>query len=137
MSVEAALLESIPVFAGLREEDRARIAECAEELSAPAGDSICSGSDFAYHFYAIVEGGADVLDDGRTLAELGPGDFFGEIGLLVTGRRTASVVAREPTRLVAIFDKQFRRLQTEIPEFSARVREALGERGWSPADFSS
>ena len=78
-----------------------------------------------------------MLDDGRTLAELGPGDFFGEIGLLVTGRRTASVVTREPTRLVAIFDKQFRRLQTEIPEFSARVREALGKRGWSPSDFSS
>ena len=93
---------------------------------------ICSGRDFAYHFYAIAEGGADVVTDGETVATLGPGDFFGEIGLLVTGRRTASVIARGPTHLVAFFDQPFRRLEAEIPEFSAQVRSAMGERGWSP-----
>lgn len=133
LSVQAATLEKIPLFAGLSGEDRARVAELADELSVPPGVPICPERDFAYHFYAIVEGGADVLHDGRTLAELGPGDFFGEIGLLVTGRRTASVVAREQTRLVVLFDQAFRRVEEEISHFSVQVRAALGERGWSVA----
>lgn len=133
MSVQAALLETIPLFAGLPGEQRARVAELADEVSVPAGTAISRERDFGYHFYAIVEGGADVLHDGRTLAALGPGDFFGEIGLLVTGRRTASVVAREPTRLVALFDQAFRRLEADVPQFSVQVRAAAGERGWSVA----
>lgn len=133
VSVDFAVLETIPLFAGLPGEDRARVADVANEISVPAGTAIFPERDFAYHFYAIVEGGADVVHDGRTLAELGPGDFFGEIGLLVTGRRTASVVAREPTRLVALFDQAFRRLEAEIAHFSVQVRAALGERGWSVA----
>lgn len=133
MSVNAAVLETIPLFAGLPGDDRARVAEVADEISVPAGTAICPERDFAYHFYAIVEGGADVVHDGRRLAELGPGDFFGEIGLLVTGRRTASVVAREPTRMVVLFDQAFRRLESEVAHFSVQVRAALGDRGWSVA----
>jgi len=71
------------------------------------------------------------MDGADTLARLGPGDFFGEIGLLVTGKRTASVVASESTHLVAIFDQPFRRLEAEIPELSKQVRAAMGERGWT------
>ena len=131
MSVETAVLETIPLFAGLQADDRARIAAAADEVPVEAGSAIVEGRDFAYHFYAIVEGTADVLHDGRLLATLGQGDFFGEIGMLVTGRRTASVVAREPMRLVALFDQPFRRLEAEIPQFSLQLRAAVGERGWS------
>jgi CRP-like cAMP-binding protein len=131
MTVETAVLETIPLFAGLPREDRERVALAADEVSLDAGSAIIEGRDFAYHFYAIVEGTADVLHDGRTLATLGQGDFFGEIGMLVTGRRTASVVAREPMRLVALFDQPFRRLEAEIPQLSVQLRAAVGERGWS------
>ena len=131
MSVDAGLLETIPLFAGLRDEDRSRVAEVADEVSVPAEAEIVSERDFSYHFYAIAEGAAEVRHDGRMLATLGPGDFFGEVGMLVTGRRTASVTALEPTRLVALFDRPFRRLEAEVPAFSVQVRAALGERGWS------
>jgi len=132
VSVEPSVLEKIPLFAGLSQQDRDRVAADAEDIHADAGATICRDGDFAYHFYALVDGGADVMDGDNTLARLGPGDFFGEIGLLVTGRRTASVIARVPTHLVAIFDQPFRRLETEIPEFSQQVRAAMGERGWTP-----
>lgn len=131
MSVAPSVLEKIPLFAGLPEADRDRVASVAEEIHADAGATICRDGDFAYHFYALVAGGADVMDGADTLARLGPGDFFGEIGLLVTGRRTASVVARERTHFVAIFDQPFRRLEGESPEFSRQVRTAMGERGWT------
>ena len=76
----------------------------------------------------IEEGRAEVVRDGRRLAELGPGDFFGEIGLLVTGRRTASVVALTPMRLIVMFEQSFRRLEKELPTFAASVRAACAER---------
>jgi CRP/FNR family transcriptional regulator, cyclic AMP receptor protein len=131
MSVDTSVLETIPLFAGLPADDRSRIAEVAEEVSVEADTEIVRGKDFAYHFYAILDGDADVRSDGRTLATLGPGDFFGEIGMLVTGRRTATVVSRERMRLVALFDQPFRRLEAEIPQFSLQLRAAVGERGWS------
>ena len=133
MSVEPAVLEKIPLFAGLSQADRDRVAAVADDIRADAGATICRDGDFAYHFYALVNGAVDVIDGADTLSRLGPGDFFGEIGLLVTGRRTASVVAREPTHLIAIFDQPFRRLETEIPEFSTQIRAAMGKRGWTPA----
>ena len=132
MSVEPSVLDKIPLFAGLSRRDCDRVAAVADEIRADVGATICRDGDFAYYFYALVHGGVDVMDGADTLARLGPGDFFGEIGLLVTGRRTASVVVREPTRLVAIFDQPFRTLEAEIPEFSKEVRAAMGERGWTP-----
>src|SRR5215831_9753600 len=132
MSVEPSRLEKIPLFAGLSQPDRDRVAAVADDIRADLGATICRDGDFSYHFYALVDGGADVIDGADTIARLGPGDFFGEIGLLVTGRRTASVVARKPTHLVAIFDQPFRRLEAEIPEFSMQIRVAMGERGWTP-----
>ena len=72
----------------------------------------------------IKDGQAEVVRDGRRLAELGPGDFFGEIGLLVMGRRTASPVALTPMRLIVMFEQSFRRLEKELPTFAAAVRAA-------------
>jgi CRP/FNR family transcriptional regulator, cyclic AMP receptor protein len=131
VSVAPAVLESIPLFAGLREEDRTRVAEVVDEVAVPEGAEIIHGRDFAYHFYAIVDGEAEVVKNGRTLATLGAGDVFGEIGMLYTGRRTATVIASRPTRLVAIFDREIRRLEAEVPPFSLQIRAAVGDRGWS------
>ncbi len=121
-------LAAIPLFAELRPEERARVAELAEGIVVPAGETIDSERDFAYEFFIIEKGRAEVVQDGRRLAELGPGDFFGEIGLLVTGRRTASVVSLTQMRLVAMFEQSFRRIERELPTFAASVRAACAER---------
>jgi CRP-like cAMP-binding protein len=131
MGVESSVLEKIPLFARLSQPDRDRVAAVTDDFRVDAGETICRDGDFAYHFYVLVDGGADVIDGAETLGRLGPGDFFGEIGLLLTGRRTASVVACEPTHFVAIFDQPFRRLESEIPEFSKQLRAAMGERAWT------
>ena len=74
-----------------------------------------------------------MLGDGRRLATLEPGDFFGEVGLLITGRRTASVVSLTPMRMVAMFDQCFRRLERELPDFAESVRAACMERCPAPS----
>ena len=121
-------LATIPLFAELRPEELSHVAELSEGVLVPAGATIDSERDFAYEFFVIEEGQAEVVRDGRRLTQLGPGDFFGEIGLLVTGRRTASVVALSPMRLIAMFEQSFRRLERELPSFATSVRAACAER---------
>ena len=70
-TVEPERLAAIPLFAQLRPEERARVAELAEEVVVPSGETIDSERDFAYEFFIIDEGQAEVVRDGRRLAELG------------------------------------------------------------------
>jgi CRP-like cAMP-binding protein len=126
-------LESVPVFAALSEEQRETLAEALDEVEVPAGERITSQGDFAHEFFAIVEGTAHVEQDGGVVATLGPGDFFGEIGLLVTGRRTAAIVAETHMVLLAMFDQSFRRLERQVPEFAALVRAQILGRFTRPA----
>ena len=126
--VDPQRLTTMPLFATLDDEQLVRVAELSEAVSVPAGTTVNAEQNFAYEFFVIEEGKAEVVRDGRRLAELGPGDFFGEIGLLITGRRTASVVSLTPMRMVAVFDQGFRRLERELPDFAESVRAACTER---------
>ncbi len=126
--VEPSRLASLTVFSQLTEEERAGIASYVDAVEVPAGERIATEGDFAYEFYVVESGAAEVQAKGTRLAELGPGDFFGELGLLVTGRRTADVVAITPMTLVAMFDRNFRQLERSQPIFSERIRSVLQER---------
>ena len=96
MEVDTARLREIPLFAGFSEPELAAIAGVAGELEAPAGTVLTAEGDFGHSFFAVEEGRADVLRGDQRIAGLGPGDVFGEIALLASGRRTASVVAVTP-----------------------------------------
>jgi CRP/FNR family cyclic AMP-dependent transcriptional regulator len=109
------------------------LADAFDEVEVPPGERITSQGDFAYEFFAVVEGTARVEQDGAVVATLGPGDFFGEIGLLITGRRTAAIVAETPMLLLAMFDQSFRRLEREVPEFAELVRTQIRGRFSRPA----
>jgi CRP/FNR family cyclic AMP-dependent transcriptional regulator len=123
--VAPARLEAVPLFAALAPEEREALADAFDEVEVPAGERITSQGDFAYEFFAIVEGTARVEQDGLAVATLGPGDFFGELGLLVTGRRTAAIVAEAPMVLLAMFDQSFRRLERQVPTFAELVRAQM------------
>ena len=128
-------LAEIPLFASLSKRDRELIARAADEVQVEAGKHLAEQGRFAYEFMAIEEGTADVLKDGEKLRELGPGDFFGEIGLLEAERRTATVVATSPMRLIVIFGPNLRSLEREMPQLSEQLRKAIRERlGGAPSD---
>jgi CRP/FNR family transcriptional regulator, cyclic AMP receptor protein len=120
--VDLALVDSVPRFAALPAGTKASLAEVFEEVTVPAGERIINQGDFAYELFAILEGTTLVEQDGDVVATLGRGDLCGEIGLLLTGRRTAAIVADTPMRLLAVFDQSFRRLCREHPEFADLVR---------------
>jgi CRP/FNR family cyclic AMP-dependent transcriptional regulator len=68
------------------------------------------------------------VHNGKTIAELGPGDFFGEIALIKTERRTASVIAKTPMRLVVMFGPNFRSVEADLPAVHEKIMAAIEER---------
>ena len=116
-------LERFPLFAALGEEERELVAEAAEVVEVPVGEHLTREGEFGYQFFAIVAGRAEVRRDGQLVGELGPGDVFGEVALLITGRRLASVTALTPMRLIVLFQHEFHRLERRVPVLGKLLRE--------------
>jgi ATP-binding cassette, subfamily B, bacterial len=81
-----------------------------------------------YSFFVLAEGTAAVTAEGEELATLQAGDFFGEVAMLGSGRRTASVTSTAPVRLLVMFGTEFRQLQDAYPEVADRITLAMRER---------
>jgi CRP-like cAMP-binding protein len=121
-------LKSIPLFQEVSDDELAEIAPFAEEASVEEGTQLVREGDFSYEFFAIQEGQAEVTRGGETVAELGPGDFFGEIGVLERDLRTASVEAKTDMRLVTLTGWDLKRMEKAMPHAVERVREVLAQR---------
>ena len=127
--MDAKRLKDIPLFSGLREEDRAAIAGWADEVDVPEGTHLVDQGRFSYEFFVILDGAADVLQDGKRLRSLGPGDVFGEVGLLGEDQlRTASVVATSPMRVIVMLGRDFAAMERSIPKVAAEIQTICQER---------
>ena len=127
--MDADALKSLPLFASLSRKERKEVARHADEVDVPEGKHLVEKGDFAYEFFVIEDGTAEVLNGDEHVAELGPGDFFGETALVERVTRNASVVATTPMRLVVMTAQEFRGMERELPEVCDRIRVAIDERG--------
>jgi CRP/FNR family cyclic AMP-dependent transcriptional regulator len=126
--VDPGRLKSIPLFADTSDEELGQIATFAQEISLEAGRVLVREGDFSYEFMAIEEGEAEVTRGGEHVADLGPGDFFGEMGLLEKTLRSATVTAKTPMQLVTLTGWDLRRIERSMAHAVARVRQVLDER---------
>jgi CRP-like cAMP-binding protein len=109
----------------LPEAERTALAGVIQEEAIEPGRAVTRVGDFGYAFYAIEEGAAEVKSsDDELLRTLGPGDTFGEIALLLAGRRSATVVATTPMRVLTLFGGDFLRIRDDVPAFEAALRDA-------------
>jgi CRP-like cAMP-binding protein len=132
--LDASRLKSIPLFQTVSDEELEQIAPFAEEVQVEAGKELVKEGDYSYEFMAIEDGTAEVLRDGEHVADLGQGDFFGEIGLLEKDRRTATVVAKTDMRLITLTGWDMKRMEKAMPEAVDRVRAVIEERRPPSAD---
>lgn len=127
-------LSSIPLFAAVSPEDRASAARAARPLAWGVGHVVVKEGEFAFDFYAITRGAAEVRQGDKVLRKLGAGDFFGELGVIPlegsrsSRRRTASVVVTAPTSAIAISGGDMRRLAQDVPALGDALRSAAAER---------
>ena len=128
MGLDPSRLKQIPLFEKFSEDELRQIAPFAEEKSVEEGDVLVREGDYSYQFVAIEEGTATVVRGGETLAELGPGDFFGEIGLLEKSLRTATVQATSPMRLITLTGWDMARVEKAMPEAIEQLHRVIEER---------
>jgi CRP-like cAMP-binding protein len=129
--MEASQLADIPLLAELSGADLEVLAERMRELEVAAGSFVVKQGELSYKFYVILEGTAVVERDGNHLADLGPGDFFGEMGIVGHSRRGADVVATSPMRMVVLVGWDLRMLMDEFPRLSRRIQHAIVDRAES------
>jgi CRP/FNR family transcriptional regulator, cyclic AMP receptor protein len=121
-------LRAVRLFSSLSKKELEKLAQWTDQISVDKGYKLAKEGEFAHEFFVIEEGTADVLRNGERLAELGPGDFFGEIGLIETERRTADVVATQPMKLIVMFQREFKQMEQEMPVVADRIRSAIRAR---------
>jgi CRP-like cAMP-binding protein len=101
-----------------------RIGSLADEVDITEGEELLHQGDFAHEFMVVLEGRAEVTRDSESVAELGPGDFLGEVAALSKGQRNATVVARSQMRVAVMTARDMRHIAQEMPDVDTQLREA-------------
>jgi CRP/FNR family transcriptional regulator, cyclic AMP receptor protein len=122
------LLKRTALFAECTKAELIEVALSADERDAPAGDSLMEEGQAGREFFVLVEGAVTVRRGGKRLADLGPGDWFGEIAILTYKPRTATVTAISPVRLLVISDRAFRRVVETTPRIALNVLRSVAAR---------
>ena len=107
-------LKTIPLFSSLSEKALNTVAVFATETSVSAGKMLVHEGDYSYDLIVIESGTADVIKGGEVIASLGPGDVFGEMGVLAGAKRMADVVATSSMRLITLSNWDLKRISAEI-----------------------
>src|SRR5436309_2153455 len=123
--MDPAHLTSIPIFSELSSEEAKRLAAFATETSAAEGQMLMKEGDYSVDLIAIEEGTADVIQGGKKIASLQPGDLIGEMGLLERRPRNADVIATSPMRVVKLTHWEIRRMSEDTVD---RIKQIVNER---------
>jgi CRP-like cAMP-binding protein len=128
MPVDPARLRDLPLFSELAEAELTHIAAYAEPKTSDPGDVLTHEGASGYTFFLILEGTVDVDRDGELIESLGRGDFFGEMAILGSGRRNATVTASTRVELLVLFGTAFRTMESDHPDLAELIRQKVAER---------
>ncbi|MGQ0545399.1 MAG: Crp/Fnr family transcriptional regulator [Betaproteobacteria bacterium] len=131
--VSTAVLKAVPLFASLPEEQLRMLATVVARRSAPRANTIMAAGDATDSLYIVLSGRLKVMmsdSDGKEviLSILGPGEFFGEMGLIDDEPRSASVVTLEPCELLSVAKRDFHKCLAENFEMAMAVMRGLVRR---------
>ena len=121
-------LSRTALFSACNRDQLRLIARFAEPIDAQAGDVLVAQGAVGSEFFVIADGTADVQRDGKHVATLGPGSFFGELALLVKEPRNSAVVATSPMKLYVLGAREFAGLLAEVPSLSRKVLQGMASR---------
>jgi CRP/FNR family cyclic AMP-dependent transcriptional regulator len=132
--MDADELAKVPLFSELSQDDLRALATYADEVTVSEGKHLVDEGGYAYDLFVIVEGTAQVIVGGDVVADLGPGDFFGEAGVIEKTERNATVVAKTRMRLVTLTGWDLRRMRRQLAPVWGKLEKAIKERRPEPAD---
>ena len=126
--METSQLKRIPLFADASDEELKQVAAFAEAREVDEGTEVIGEGEFSRALMAIEGGTAEVTRDGERIAELGPGDIFGEAGMLDDEMRSATVTATSDLKLISMGHFEVKRLKKDAPEVYAKIEQLVEER---------
>jgi CRP/FNR family cyclic AMP-dependent transcriptional regulator len=121
-------LKRATVFSVLADAQLERIAAAAIETEHPEGELLTEQGVIGHRFHLLLDGAAEVERNGEAVAELRPGDFVGEIGLLGGGPSTATVRCTAPTRCLTLQREAFWAVLEAEPAIALRILEVVSRR---------
>lgn len=121
-------LKRIPLFSDASDEELKKVAAFATAREVDEGTEVISEGAFSRELLAIEDGKAEVSRDGEKVADLGPGDIFGEAGMLDDDMRSASVTATSRLKLISMGHFEVKRLKKDAPGVYAEIEKLVEER---------
>jgi CRP-like cAMP-binding protein len=121
-------LKRIPLFSDAPDDQLKQVAAFAQTKEVSEGETIIDEGGFSRELLAIEEGTAEVSRDGKKLTDLGPGDVFGEVGMLDDDMRTATVKATSRMKLISLGHFEVKRLKKDAPEVYEAIEKLVEER---------
>jgi CRP-like cAMP-binding protein len=121
-------LQSIPLFDSLPRDGRRLVAQHTDEVDVAEGTQLVRQGEFAYEFFVIEEGAAEVLRDGEHVADLGPGDFLGEMGIVGKAVRNATVTTTTDSKVIVMTGQALRSISQSNADVASRIQAAVEER---------
>jgi CRP/FNR family cyclic AMP-dependent transcriptional regulator len=122
------LLRRVPLFAGCSKRELGEICTLTDEVSLPEGATLITEGKQGHEFFVLVDGRVVVSRSGRKVKDLADGDFFGEMSLVSSRPRNATVTATSPVRVLVVHEQAFRRLLHDSPSIQLKVLQTLADR---------
>ena len=123
-----AQIRKLPIVADLGEDEVLEIERRTAEVHIEQGRVIMRQGDLGQEFALIVAGEAEVIKDNQVVARIGPGDYFGEVALLDSITRSASVVAATDMTLEVIDRRGFNTLLDDVPRLARALLRGIAHR---------
>lgn len=121
-------LARVPIFEKCTSDEIQAISSVAQEHFYEPGQIIVTQGTPGQAFYLILAGRVAIERDGRALGAFGPGDFFGEMSLLDSAPRSATIRAIEQTRCLMLSSWDFKALLERNPSIAIKLLEVLSRR---------
>jgi CRP-like cAMP-binding protein len=122
------LLKRTPLFSGCSKSELRALARIADELDLREGTVITREGRSGREFFVLISGSAQVAKKGKKIAQLGAGDWFGEIALLTDSPRTATVTATSPVDVLVITERRFREVVETMPSIALKILSSVSNR---------
>lgn len=121
-------LAKVPLFAKLGKRDLQHLASECDEVSIPAGKTLITEGQSTDSFFILTSGNVQITRRGKPVHRSGPGDFFGEIGMLSQAPAVATVVTEGPVEALVLSHAQFRDAIRGNDQLAMQVIAAMAER---------
>lgn len=121
-------LAEVPLFSTASRKDLQKISRASDEVSVKAGRVLVDEGRAGHEFFLILDGTASVRRNNRKVAELGRGQYFGELSLLDRGPRTATVVAESDMKVLVLGQREFLGVLDDVPGLAYKILRIMAHR---------